>query len=364
MLCIVFMFLNKRKMLVRTVDNTQRGKFHTLEIRSGGGDSPLTYDDKKLPITLLDTYNFLVNQTQVLIKDTDGKFYDVLHANSELSVSLDEASTGKVLKGKPAVVGDNMNKKASPAPLCYVDSTGAINSVVASDVIWSETVMGWNAEGKPDTYAQGFVRQGSSNHEGLFLRKDGTWGSPSLYTGSVSEHFTSLNDTPPSYEGNLDKYLRVSYAEGGSVVFDDIDTSKVAENINLYYTEERVESKIAQKAADRSLTSLSVINTITAKDFLCDSDRRLKRDVSPLDPVSALQAVMKLRPVSYTFVGDATKERIGFISQEVNQVFPHLVDDTGDFQKLNYLDIIGHLVASIQQLQLEIQSMKFHLDLI
>lgn len=64
--------------------------------------------------------------------------------------------------------------------------------------------MGFTAEGKPDTYAQGFVRQGSSDHGGLFLRKDRNWGQPSVFLGSVSEHFLSLDDTPTEYNDNPD----------------------------------------------------------------------------------------------------------------------------------------------------------------
>jgi len=347
-------------MITRSIDNCLRGKFHTLELERNGDEPPLTFDGGKLPLAYLETYNFLVNSTQVLIRDAaDGQYYDVLHANSELSVTLDDSVVGKVKKGQPAVVGGNMNKKQSPAPVCYIDADGTLNSVVVSDALWSESVMGYAAEGKPDTYAQGFVRDGSASHGSLFLRRDGQWGMPSVHTGSVADTFLSLHDTPLEYTGQAGRYLRASYAEGGSVVFDSIDTSKVPEAAsNLYYTEARVEAKITEKTADRSLNNLAVAGTITANDFLCDSDRRLKTEITELKPTEALKQVLKLRPTAYRFKGNLKKRRFGLIAQEVQQVIPDLVACDGDTSTLNYIDLITHLVASVQALQQEIVCLK------
>ena len=178
-------------MITRSFDNTLRAKFHSLELEKNGNTNPIKYDNGKLPITFLETFKLLVTPTNVLIKDSNDLYYDVLHSNSELTVKLEIGET-KVVKGSAVVTGSNLNIKQSPAPICYVDSLGAINSVVASDSIWSESVMGYTASGKPNTYSQGFVREGSAIHEGLFLRKDGFWGQPSVYTGSVSERFISL----------------------------------------------------------------------------------------------------------------------------------------------------------------------------
>ena len=98
------------------------------------------------------------------------------------------------------------------------------------------------------TYSHGLVPPGVANHAGLFLRKDGQWGQPSEHTGSVSETLLSLNDTPDTYTSCLDKYLRVSYVNGGSVVFDSIDTDKVPEaSSNLYHTQDRCDNRITTK---------------------------------------------------------------------------------------------------------------------
>lgn len=225
-----------------------------------------------------------------------------------------------------------------------------------SDLIFSESIIGWTAEGKPNTYSQGLVPGGDSNHGNLFLRKDGQWGLPSVWTGSVSETFLSLQDTPQSYNNNLDKYLKVSYEEGGSLVFDQIDTSKVPEaSVALYYTEQRVDSRIVNKTQDRSLTNISASGTILANEFVADSDSRLKTNICPLN--RCLEQVLNLRPKSYLFKGNSNKH-FGLIAQELETIIPELIRNSNNSKALNYIEIIPFLIGSIQELAAEITILK------
>ena len=167
----------------------------------------------------------------------------------------------------------------------------------------------------------------------------------------------SLQDTPPTYQGQLDKFLRVSYANGGSIVFHSINTTDVPEGTNLYHTATRVESKITQKMADRSLTSLSVQGTITANEFVCDSDRRLKQRIASLSPSEALGAVLQLEPKSYRFKGNP-KKRYGLVSQEVKEVIPDVVKVGGTTEGVNYLELIPFLIGSIKKLEADVRELK------
>ena len=353
-------------MFFRSRDNTRRLKAHQIQLHSGGsGESPLTLDDKPYPISRLDTGRLLFGANSVSYLDANGSYYEILHRNSVLQVGLDNADDNNVVKvkaGQPVVVGSNMNKKASPAPFAYVSENGDLNSVVLSDAVYDDSVMGYSAAGKPNSYSQGLVKAGSSIHGGLFLRKDGQWGQPSVYTGSVSETMLSLQDTPASYQGNTDKYLRVSYANGGSVVFDAIDTSKVPESAtNLYYTATRADTRITQKAGDRSLITIAAQQTITANEFVADSDVRLKEDITDL--VGGLDTVAQLNPKSYTFKGNS-KLRFGLISQEVERVLPQLVGTSGEFQTLNYIELVPFLVQAVKELKGQVDELRRQLALV
>ena len=57
--------------------------------------------------------------------------------------------------------------------------------------------------------------------------------------------------------------LAVNSTSGGSVVFDALNTSKVPESTNLYYTDTRVNNRITSKLQDSSITDITVSGTIT-----------------------------------------------------------------------------------------------------
>jgi hypothetical protein len=291
----------------------------SLSITSNSG-FPITIANEQLGYKHINTGLLVFTPTGVFFRQ-GGVNYHLLHENSNINVKVEDANQNKIVPGQIIPAGNNAKKQASPAPFAYIDTTGRIGSDNLWASIFTPNIMGYVDADKPDTYAQGLVKAGSAVHGGLFLRKDGQWGQPSVYTGSVAETLLSLQDTPITYAGQVDKYLRVSYAEGGSVVFDSIDTSKVAESTNLYYTDARVDSKILQKTTDGSLTSLKVAGRITATEFVGDSDRRLKRDITNLDAERCSEAVAQLQPKSYRF-NDADNTRFGFISQEVDYVLP------------------------------------------
>jgi hypothetical protein len=317
---------------------------------------PITVSGEQLGYQHIDTGLLVFTDSGVYFRQ-GGVDYHLLHENSNISVQFQDEDEKKITEGQIMSAGQFAKKQASPAPFAFIDKTGRLGSENLWEAIFSANIMGWADVDKPDTYSHGLVAAGSAVHNGLFLRKDGQWGQPSIYTGSVSESFLSLNDTPITYTENINKYLRISYAEGGSIVFDAIDTSKVPENENLYYTESRVESKIVEKTSDGSLTELNIGGIIKANEFLADSDRRLKTNIKGLNIDRCLEAVNFLSPKSYRF-NDSDKERYGFISQEVKHILPECVNSDGKYESLNYVDMIPILVGAIQSLQNEVKNLK------
>jgi hypothetical protein len=311
----------------------------------------------------------LTDSKAYALDESDGKHYEILHTNSNFTPQFeeeeeeeDDAPTGgKVLVGQIIPSGDNLFKQQSPAPFAYIDTTGRLGSANLWHNLFVANIMGYvDVDKATNTYRHGLCPQGSADHGGLFLRKDGQWGSPSLYTGSVSETFLSLNDTPTTYTENINKYLRVSYAEGGSIIFDQISTEKVPETTNLYYTEARVNDRIASKLQDKTLNNISVSGTITCNEILAESDRKLKKNIKDLKPEVCLEIINDIRPRCYTFQNDPTnKKRYGVIAQELKKVVPHLVNySEAGLASVNYLEMIPILISSIQQLKQEISCLK------
>jgi hypothetical protein len=97
------------------------------------------------------------------------------------------------------------------------------------------------------------------------------------------------------------------------------------------------------------------------------SDVRLKRDIHDVEPQMGLDAIMRLRPVTYRWrTGDSEKTEFGFIAQEVQGVLPlvvgnspdtEVVNDDGTKQKitdvksLSYASFVVPLVKAVQELK-------------
>ena len=324
-------------------------------------EASISVNGRKLSHKDIDLGTLQIDNSKVYTLDaTDGNYYEVLNTNSKIDVKLEEeVQAGKVASGQIIPAGNQLFKQQSPAPFAYIDTTGRLGSSNLWQSLFIANVMGYvDIDKHLNTYNHGLVPAGSATHGGLFLRKDGQWGQPSLYTGSVSETLLSLQDTPLTYTGNIDKYLRVSYAEGGSVVFDAINTDKVPEESNLYYTDERVNTRIATKLQDKSLSNITVSGTITCNEILAESDARLKRHVVALDSEACLCTIDQLQPKAYQFINHP-KQRYGVIAQELETVLPNLVNTTHEGSKsVNYIELMPFLIGSIKELKQQVQSLQ------
>jgi hypothetical protein len=107
-------------------------------------------------------------------------------------------------------------------------------------------------------------------------------------------------------------------------------------------------------------------NSTYAGSIFQSSDQRLKTDVQSLDASSSLSAIELLNPVSYLRLDQpGTGENLGFIAQQVQQVFPQLVSTTsataltpGGTLTLNYEGLISPIVSAIQALYADVQDLE------
>jgi hypothetical protein len=95
--------------------------------------------------------------------------------------------------------------------------------------------------------------------------------------------------------------------------------------------------------------------TWTADSSISTSDRRLKKDIEPLERTIEHSAVLReLRPVSFVMKDDGgihtNKRRYGFIAQELERVLPDIVFALdNDTKAVAYQDLIAVLTLAIQE---------------
>lgn len=103
------------------------------------------------------------------------------------------------------------------------------------------------------------------------------------------------------------------------------------------------------------------VDTTNIGNITVSSDRRLKHDIQQLPDDSGLEAIERLNPISFFWndKGSGTEKQFGFIAQEVREIFPDLVRNTGmktratpdGMLHLEYNGLIAPIVKAIQELK-------------
>lgn len=94
---------------------------------------------------------------------------------------------------------------------------------------------------------------------------------------------------------------------------------------------------------------------ITATDFNSTSDINLKTNIKPI--LSPLSKLLQLNGVTFNWKKD-DRPSVGVIAQEVEKVFPELVNETENFKTVNYDGLIGLLIEAIKEQQQQIDELK------
>jgi Tfp pilus assembly protein PilN len=99
--------------------------------------------------------------------------------------------------------------------------------------------------------------------------------------------------------------------------------------------------------------------TFSTAGLYIPSDSRLKKDITGL-PGSTLKKIMQIKPVAYRYQVEleSAPRSIGFLAQDVQQQFPELVAQNGDYLSLNYAGFGVLAIKAIQEQQTEIDQLK------
>jgi hypothetical protein len=104
---------------------------------------------------------------------------------------------------------------------------------------------------------------------------------------------------------------------------------------------------------------VTALGSITATNFIVSSDKNIKENIVDARD-TYLNDLLKLRVVNYNLTKDEKKtKQLGFIAQEVEEVFPSVVQDTGSGIKgISQTALIPMLVSAIQSLKKELDDLK------
>jgi hypothetical protein len=123
---------------------------------------------------------------------------------------------------------------------------------------------------------------------------------------------------------------------------------------------------VANGASSTEFAVLDNGNATLAGNLIQNSDQRLKNNIQPLDAPSSLSAILSLDPVTFSWIDPSkgTEPQLGFIAQQVQQVFPNLISTTSPTAltpngtlSLNYIGLISPIISAIQALDQEIANL-------
>jgi hypothetical protein len=86
------------------------------------------------------------------------------------------------------------------------------------------------------------------------------------------------------------------------------------------------------------------------------SDIKLKENI--VDATPKLENLLKVKIRNYNLIGEETKQ-IGVIAQELEQIFPSMVDETEDFKEVEIEDEEGNIIKERQSLGTTTKSVKY-----
>jgi len=93
--------------------------------------------------------------------------------------------------------------------------------------------------------------------------------------------------------------------------------------------------------------------------FTNNSDRRLKENIENISQ-NDKDKVLQLVPKTYNMISDQNKKRYGLIAQEVEELYPELVNtnETDGMKSLNYIELIPLLLEQIKDLKKSVEQIK------
>lgn len=113
---------------------------------------------------------------------------------------------------------------------------------------------------------------------------------------------------------------------------------------------------------DDLLLASNCCGTCCGGGCTCVSDKRLKKDIRPIDNV--MDKIDKLQCVSFAWKAQAAtlsrgkKKKIGLLAQDVEKVFPDLVVPFNGVKTIDYSGVMALLVEAVKELNDENKRLK------
>ena len=208
------------------------------------------------------------------------------------------------------------------------------------------------------------------------LQTDEIYGSSSLKLGHEDGTVASIDNNDGEFAGGLNP--DADTAKLGTIDNPWFASNVERSNVDTLDVSDGVWSSLLPKQVADSFPSLGnpdrrwntvYADEVTARTTSTPSDRRLKTGIRDIE--RGLDAVLDLRPVSFTWREDGDSASLGLVAQDVADVLPEVVsvpDGDGPLG-VDYTELVAVLVDAIQEqdaereaLEEEVESQRERID--
>lgn len=355
----------------------------------GSGGSGLPYyidEDGNYVIEKRTIFNkSVISKEELVAYGENSEDYKQVYAAFEHAHSIDDVTGLKEILDNIGTGGGSGGTGSIEVidSLDSVSSTAALSArqgKVLSELIADKTVTWDTLQNKPSTFTPSAHNHTITEITGLQVQLDGK---------ASTNHNHSIS-TITGLQGQLDSKASSSHTHTiANITNLEIELNNKSNNGHTHSISAvtNLQTQLDSKVNASSISTLSVKNSDTVDnlhassfmrsdtDTACSgnvsiggdlvvtgevtaySDRRLKTDIRSLSDRGLLNPV--------TYIKDG-KQQIGFIAQEVQEVYPELVtEDTNGYLSLNYQQLtavlssqINNLYSLIDELKLEISRLK------
>ena len=143
--------------------------------------------------------------------------------------------------------------------------------------------------------------------------------------------------------------------------FTSADISGALTAASLTVDNVAVDNATIGLSSDTDLLTVASGSLTLAGDLVTSSDKNLKSNIASLGPV--LTKLISINPKRYTMNNDADqKEKIGLLAQDVQAVFPELVDKNNEYMSVNYQALIPILISAVNEQTKRNESLKQRIE--
>ncbi len=286
--------------------------------------------------------------------------------------------SGNTASGSQALfnnISGNGNSASGYATL-LANTTGSTNTATGSYALSANTTGSDNTANGSNSLLSNTTGLNNSAYGVLSLYSN-TTGNNNTSFGYQSGRYIASGTTPNSTSSNS---LYLGYDTraaangdtneiviGYGTVGNGNNTTTLGTNNVLFIGNNTISGKVARFINSAGYCD---VNPTTAS-LICSSDINLKKNITDFNnkeftlqenfntsDISILERLNYLTPVNYNWKNeiDGTDKHIGFIAQEMEQIFPNLVfiDFATGSKSIAYTNMIPYMVKAIQEMDLKI----------